>query len=221
MTEIPKQDDFDPIAFGARLAEAIFPEKPSLFASRIGLPHTTVSKYIRGQVAGPQLDVVARMAEGLGESLDWLVFGRGQGKVAGEVVRVPRFDATLAAGAGSWNEGKRRLDDMPFTPAFFQKKLGRSSGAGFAVLEARGDSMAPKIADGDLLLIDEGDTRITDGIFAFLLDDEARVKRIRRKLGGVSIISDNPDYETEEVPSDQLDRLTVIGRVRWVGSVVG
>ena len=110
---------------------------------------------------------------------------------------------------------------MPFTPAFFQKKLGRSSGAGFAVLEARGDSMAPKIADGDLLLIDEGDTRITDGIFAFLLDDEARVKRIRRKLGGVSIISDNPDYETEEVPSDQLDRLTVIGRVRWVGSVVG
>lgn len=214
------QTDFDPAAFGRRLHEAIFPEKPSNFAARIGLPHATVSKYVRGQVQGPQLDVVARMAAGLGVSLDWLVFGRGEGQTAGDVIRVARYDATLAAGSGSWNEGKRKLDDIPFTPAFFQKRLNRSSGSGFAVLEARGDSMEPSISDGDLLLLDENDTRLVDGVFAFLIDDEARVKRFRKGIDGVTIMSDNPVYAPEQLASDQLDRIKIIGRVRWIGRVV-
>lgn len=218
--EINAQTGFDPAAFGRRLAETIFPEKPSNFATRIGLPHATVSKYIRGQVQGPQLDVVARMAEGLGVSLDWLVFGHGEGQTAGDIIRVPRFDATLAAGAGSWNEGKRRLDDIPFTPAFFQKRLGRLSGSGFSVLEASGDSMEPGISDGDLLLIDEQDVRLSDGVFAFVLDEEARVKRFRRRIDGVTILSDNPAYPPEELALDALDRITVIGRIRWVGKVL-
>lgn len=219
--EIANQLGFDPAGFGKRLAEAIFPEKPSNFAARIGLPHATVSKYIGGKVAGPQLDVVARMAEGLGESLDWLVFGRGEGAApSGDVIRVTRYDATLAAGAGSWNEGKRRLDDIPFTPAFFQKRLNKPSGAGFAVLTAAGDSMEPGISDGDLLLIDETDTRIIDGVFAFVLDGEARVKRFRKRLDGVTIMSDNPAYGAEELAADQLGLITIIGRVRWVGRVL-
>lgn len=221
MSELDPQVDFDLDGFSRRLAEAVSPERPTAFAARIGLPHNTVSKYMRGVGAtGPKLDIVARMAEGAGVSLDWLVFGRGDGDRGGDLIRVARYDATLAAGAGSWNEGKRRLDDIPFTPGFFQKKLGRTSGAGFAVLEARGDSMEPGISDGDLLLIDEADTRIIDGVFAFVLDDEARVKRFRRRIDGVSILSDNVAYGAEDLTTDQLDRVKIIGRVRWVGKVL-
>lgn len=213
--------DFDADGFAKRLAEAIAPEKPTHFAHRIGLPPTTVSKYLRaGASNGPRLDIVARMAEGAGTSIDWLVWGRGDGGAESDVIRVARYDATLAAGAGSWNDGKRRLDDIPFTPGFFQKRLNRPSGAGFAVLTAMGDSMAPKIADGDLLLIDETDTRIFDGVFAFVLDGEARVKRFRKRMDGLTIISDNPAYPSEELAADQLGRLNIIGRVRWVGSVM-
>lgn len=221
MTDFDAPVAFDLEGFSRRLAEAMSPEKPTAFAQRMGLPHGTVSKYLRaGGSTGPRLDIVARMAEGLGTSIDWLVFGRGDGEGGGDLIRVARYDATLAAGAGSWNEGRVRLDDMPFTQGFFQKKLGRSSGAGFAVLEARGDSMEPGISDGDLLLVDENDTRIIDGVFAFVLDDEARVKRFRRRMEGVTIISDNPLYEPEDLPSDQLARVNVIGRVRWVGKVL-
>ncbi len=162
---------------------------------------------------------MAKIAEAAGTTIDWLVWGRGEG-VTADVIRVARYDATLAAGAGSWNDGKRRLDDIPFTPGFFQKRLNRPSGAGFAVLTAMGDSMAPKIADGDLLLIDENETRIIDGVFAFVLDGEARVKRFRRRMDGITIISDNPAYGSEDLPADQLGRLNIIGRVRWVGSVM-
>ncbi len=213
--------DFDAEGFAKRLAEAIWPEKPTRFAQRVNLPSTTVSKYLRaGGANGPRLDIVAAMAAGAGVSIDWLVWARGDGKSAGGVIRVPRYDATLAAGAGSWNEGKRRLDDIPFTETFFQKRFGRPSGTGFAVLTASGDSMETKISDGDLLLIDETDTRIVDGVLAFVLDGEARVKRFRRGIDGVSIMSDNPVYPEERLPLDQLDRINVIGRVRWVGSVL-
>lgn len=221
MIEHVHDPEFDFEGFARRLAEAIWPEKPSAFAQRAGVSSGLISKYLRGAGAsGHRLDIVAKIADAAGVSLDWLVWGRGEGKVAGEVVRVPRFDATVAAGAGSWNEGKRRLDDIPFTPAFFQKRLGRQSGAGFAVLEACGDSMEPGISNGDLLLIDERDARLSDGVFAFVLDEEARVKRFRRRVDGVTIVSDNPAYPPEEVATESLDRITVIGRVRWVGKVL-
>lgn len=214
--------DFDMDGFARRLAEAMAPEKPTAFAQRLGLPHGTVSKYLRaGGTTGPRLDIVARMVEGLeNTSLDWLVFGRGEASDTGDVIRVARYDATLAAGAGSWNEGRRRVGDMPFSRDFFLKRLGRPSGAGFSVLEAAGDSMLTTIHDGDPLLVDENDNRITDGVFAFVLDGEARVKRFRRTLSGLTIISDNPVYPTEELPTDQLDRISIIGRVRWVGQVI-
>lgn len=213
--------EFDFEGFARRLSEAIWPEKPTAFAQRAGVSSGLISKYLRaGGSSGHRLDIVAKIADAAGVSLDWLVWGRGDGEPVGEVVRVPRFDATLAAGAGSWNEGKRRLDDIPFTPAFFQKRLGRTSGAGFAVLEASGDSMEPSISNGDLLLVDEGDVRLSDGVFAFVLDEEARVKRFRKRIDGVTIISDNPIYPPEELASEALDRIKLIGRIRWVGKVL-
>lgn len=221
MTDQDHDPEFDFEGFAKRLSEAIWPEKPTAFAVRAGVSSGLMSKYLGARgTSGPRLDIVAKIAKAAGASLDWLVWGQGDGISAGAVVRVPRFDATLAAGAGSWNEGKRHLDDIPFTPAFFQKRLGRPSGAGFAVLEASGDSMEPGISDGDLLLVDEGDARLSDGVFAFVLDEEARVKRFRKRIDGITIISDNPAYPPEELQTEALDRITLIGRIRWVGKVV-
>lgn len=221
MIDQPFDPEFDYDGFAKRLAEAISPEKVTAFASRTGIPHGTVSKYLRARGGfGPRLDIVAKMAAAAGTSIDWLVYARGDGEPAkADTVQIPRFDATLAAGAGSWNEGRRRLDDIPFTRSFLQKRLGRSSTMGLAMLDAAGDSMEPLIADGDLLLVDENDRRIRDGVFAFLLDDEARVKRFRRTMGGVVITSDNPAYADEELAAEDMSRLNIIGRVRWCGRV--
>lgn len=212
--------DFDYEGFGRRLAEAIAPEKITPFAARAGVPQATVSKYLRARGGfGPRLDIVSRLASTAGVSLDWLVYERGDGQIDRNTVKIPRYDATLAAGAGSWNEGRRRLDEIPFTRSFLQKRLGRTSTAGLSMLEAAGDSMEPHIMDGDLLMIDENDRRLSDGIFAFVLDEDARVKRFRRTFDGVTIISDNPAYPEEHLTADQLNRLNLIGRVRWFGRV--
>ena len=214
--------EFDYPGFGRRLSEAMFPEKITAFAERVGVPQGTVSKYVRGQGTAPRLDIAAHLAKATGCTLEWLVWGQGDG-VAGEsdFVKIPRYDATLAAGAGSWNEGRRRLDDIPFTRDFLLKRLNRTSTAGLSVLTARGDSMAPNIADGALLLIDEADRRLTDAVFAFVLDGDARLKRFRRTLTGWTIVSDNPLYPPENISDSDLGRVQIIGRLLWVAQLVG
>jgi transcriptional regulator with XRE-family HTH domain len=206
--------NFDVGGFAQRVREAMFPEKITAFATRIGMPQATVSKILSGTaVGGPRLDIAARIAEGLGCSLDWLVYGRGDGESAQNLVRIPRFDAQLAAGAGAWNDGRLKVEDVPFTQAFLREQLGRLTAASLAVLTARGDSMEPTIADRAWVIIDEAEQEPFDAVFAFVLAGEARVKRFRRLTDGLMLISDNDAYPPEVVKGDELSKLQVIGRV--------
>lgn len=214
MNDLEFDPDFDYGGFGRRLQEAMSPEKPTSFAARTGIPQNTVSKYIRGAgSAGPRLDIVAKMASALGCSLDWLVWGKGGGpEDDADIVRLPRFKATLAAGAGSWNDGRQLVDYMPFNLSFLRDRLGRTSTKGLIVLEAKGDSMFPTIHDSELVVVDEEDQRVVDGIMAFVLDGDARIKRFRKLIDGLTIISDNPSYEPETVTGPALKKLQIIGK---------
>jgi len=208
--------------FGQRLRDAIFPEKPTAFANRIGVNQPTLFKYLKPPPNfSPSLEIIARIAKGAGCSIDYLATGRGDApQVDDEVVKIPRYDVALAAGAGSWNERKRKLDDIPFTRAFLLNRLFRTSTKGLAVVTAKGDSMERTIMDGALVLIDEDDRSLVDGVMAFVLDGEARIKRFRKTIHGVQILSDNPAYPPELVENSDLDRIQVIGRAKWVGQLV-
>lgn len=209
----------DMSGFGARLREAIAPEKPTAFASRIGVAQPTLFKYLKPPPNfSPSLEIVARIAAGAGTSIDYLATGRGEGpSPESDIVKIPRYAATLAAGAGSWNDGRQKIEDVPFTRSFLQDQLRRSSAANLSIVQGRGDSMFPTFGDGASLMIDEGERDIIDDILAFTLDGEARVKRFRRLTSGVMIISDNPAYPPETVEGRDLKRINIIGRLRWVG----
>lgn len=212
--------DFDYEGFAKRLSEAIFPEKPSTFASRVGVAHPTLLKYLKAGGTSPRLDIASALARAAGVTIDWLVWGEGDAPAQEDFVKVPRYDVTLAAGHGRWLDGRHRLDDIPFTSAFLRKHLNRTGTAGLSVLESHGDSMFPTIADGALVLVDELDQRITDGIFAFVHDGDARLKRFRRSFTGITIISDNDAYPPETLDTAQFDQLQIIGRVRWVSQTL-
>lgn len=208
--------DFDYGGFSARLKEAIFPEKPTSFAKRAGLPQGTVFKYLSaGGATAPRIDIVSRMAEATGVTLDWLIHGRGDGPQDQAVARVPRFDVQLAAGAGSWNEGRLHLEDVPLTRSFLEQ-LGRQNSANLAILQARGDSMEPTIADRGLVVVDQSITRPFDAVFAFVLAGEARVKRFRRLADGLMLISDNTAYPPETLKTTDMKPLQIIGQVLGV-----
>lgn len=212
----------DMAGFGERLREAIAPEKPTHFAERIGVAQPTLFKYLKAPPNfSPSLEIVARIAAGAGTTIDYLATGSGDAPNRdADLVRVPRYAATLAAGAGSWNDGRQKIEDIPFTRAFMLQNFQRSSASKLSIVEARGDSMAPTFGDGALLMIDEAETDLIDDILAFTLDGEARVKRFRRLTSGVMIISDNPAYPPETVEGRDMKRVTIIGRLRWIGQAL-
>ena len=80
---------------------------------------------------------------------------------------------------------------------------------------ASGDSMAPSIEDGDLLIIDTGRTDIRhSGIFVFTVNNQWRCKRINLRLdGSLDIISDNNSYPTENLCPDTSLEVIIKGRV--------
>lgn len=204
--------------FGDRLREAISPEKPTAFAERINVASPTLFKYLKPpRNFSPSLEIVARIAAGAGCSIDYLATGRGEAPAPDTgLVKIPRYNVSLAAGAGKWNEGRVKIEDVPFTRGFILERLGRSSALGLSVLEARGDSMEPTIHDRAHVLVDELDTTLYDDIFAFLLDGEARIKRFQRQTSGLAIISDNSAYPVETISHEELSRVQVLGRALWV-----
>jgi repressor LexA len=80
-----------------------------------------------------------------------------------------------------------------------------SGGEHFA-LEIRGDSMIEAgIFDGDTVLIRRGDTADSGDIVVALVDDEeATLKRLRRRGASIALESANPAYETRIFGPDRI-----------------
>ena len=86
-----------------------------------------------------------------------------------------------------------------------QQMLG--SGRNHYALEVKGDSMIDAgINDGDIVVIEEGDTADNGDIVVALVEGhEATLKRIRKKGGMIALEAANPAYETRVFRADQVD----------------
>jgi len=133
-------------------------------------------------------------------------------------VLVPRLDIGASAGHGALTDEERALGPLAFRAAWL-RRVGSGNAAALSVIQVRGDSMTPLLADGDDILVDtaDGADRLRDGIYVLRHDDVLMVKRIAvnpsdRRL---TIRSDNPHYPSW--PDCDPGSLTVIGRVLWSG----
>lgn len=207
-----------------RILEIIGGQSARNFAKLAGVNDGTLRSILKG--SRPSIDIVIQIAKAGNVNIDWLATGNGPkdtsdaaiGRV-GDYIGIPRVSAHLSAGNGHWNEQSIEiLDHIPFTQEFLNRKLGRVTPDGLIILEADGDSMSPTIADGDLIMVDQKVERITDGIYAFLLNDMALIKRLRRSVSGdIDVISDNPHYENERLNADEFQQFSLIGKVVWSG----
>jgi len=214
-----EEDIFAARGFAERLDQALGRHEKGVIARRSRIAPSTLSKYLSG-TAEPGAFKAARLAESLGVSVTWLISGKGlpNAEAAG-YVGVPIYDVRLAAGAASFAQGARVIGEAPFDLALL-RMLGRPTGEGLGVFESDGDSMVPTIPDGARVLVDLRDNRLREGVFAFRLDDELRIKRLRRVGEGVEIISDNERYRPERLEGHDLERFAVIGRAWWMGTML-
>ena len=137
-----------------------------------------------------------------------------------EVIKLPE----LAAGNGNSRRG--------FTPSVIEGTLGRRSSSGpiadddgnrpvavpvmgridmlgpgeHYALEVRGDSMVDAgILDGDMALIQRNETADTGDIVVALIDDEeATLKRFRRRGASIALEPANSAYEVRILPPNRV-----------------
>ena len=80
-----------------------------------------------------------------------------------------------------------------------------------------GDSMYPKIEDGDKIVVHKQSSVDSGQIAVVLIDGEdAVVKKVKYGKDWVDLISINPEYKTRHFEKEELERLRVLGLVRQI-----
>lgn len=86
----------------------------------------------------------------------------------------------------------------------------------FFGLQIKGDSMEPKISDGDVVIVRKQET-VENGEIAVVLinGDDATVKKFYKTDAGIKLVSTNPTYDPFFFTPDEVNTLpvSVIGKV--------
>ena len=134
-----------------------------------------------------------------------------------DIVRIPRFspEASMGHGSAVYPDDELVLDYMPVSRTWLRQNVSCSAFRNLQIITGRGDSMAPTIENGDILLVDTGIERVVgDAIYALNIGGDLYVKRIQRNLdGGLIVISDNKEYEKMFIPKSDIENVRIIGRV--------
>ncbi|UHD16861.1 S24 family peptidase [Thiocapsa bogorovii] len=212
-------------------------ETLAAFASRIGVRSQDINNW---KTRGIPRTKQKRVADALGWTLDDLLSEDDtlvlEPRSSASPTRHPEIRETATgypAPGGRWlrlpqrrmtvdpETGSLSLDDTSAGPTCSEPWVARAKVCteNLALLEAHGDTMAPLIRDGDLLVVDLNDREIAEGaVFVVRYGGALRSRRIDLRYDGSLILrcEDQARYPDELVPRADRDRhVQVIGRVLW------
>ncbi|MDR2487920.1 MAG: helix-turn-helix domain-containing protein [Desulfovibrio sp.] len=131
-----------------------------------------------------------------------------------ELVHIPKVRALVCAGGGSY-----AVEALPMASYLFPRRqlarMGRPESMVF--MDVVGDSMEPGVQDGDMVLVDQSNTRISpEAILAVGIEDAIYLKRVETCGNRLVLRADNAAYADMELYGDELDSFRVIGKVVWL-----
>jgi len=217
----------DKDAFFARLAEAIQSQPSNReLASKCEISEGTVRRYLRGETY-PPLDTLRDIAEATGYHLSWIADGTGPKRIdeheivtfsedgpdPSEYTYIPRYNVAASCGGGAIVDAEAIQEHLAFRTGWVSSMGPKDH---LALIAITGDSMAPSLQDGDVVMLNMNDRDIKDGsVYAIQLDGTLLVKRLRRRLdGSILVISDNPSIADEILPPG-APAPNIIGRIIW------
>ena len=197
-------------------------------AQRSGLHFNTVGRIERG-VSDASLEQLYVMALALGvepAELNPFQSPRPTDQLSSGLddevfVLVELLDVRVSAGNGAINSSQEHMGRFAFSRSWMARKGVKPAFA--RIVRARGDSMADKINDGDILLVDTATRSLDqDGVYVIQLEGHDYVKLLQRDFstGGLQIISYNPAYKPQVLSAEQAAELHISGRVVWHGGEI-
>lgn len=177
----------------------------------LDIQKAAISKYENGR-AEPSTEVLKKMSAYFGVSIDYLL-GNSPAKLSaqklGRGVRIPVLGRVVA---GIPIEAVEEiLDYEEITPEL------AATGEFFA-LQVKGDSMLPKLEEGDVVIVKkQADVETGDIAIVLVNGDEATIKQVKKVNGGIMLYGFNPDvYEPHFYSNQQIEELPV----RILGKVI-
>ncbi|HBQ7927579.1 TPA: helix-turn-helix transcriptional regulator [Klebsiella pneumoniae] len=195
----------------------------------VGVSQAAIQKIETGRAA--QTTKLLDIAKALRVRPEWLSSGTGAMRADGDddkkpshinhdVFRVDILDLAVSAGPGIVNqEFVEILHSVEYAPAEARHMFDGRKAENIRIINVRGDSMSGTIEPGDLLFVDISVKSFDgDGIYAFLYDDTAHIKRLQKMKDKLLVISDNKSYAAwDPIEKDEMNRVFVFGKV--IGSM--
>lgn len=193
-------------------------------ARRTNIPYPTLAGIENGdQGSSTRLHAIA---EALGVTVSWLETGKGprsESVASAESgwADITGYAQSVGLGKGAEAQEYAETHKLKFRADSLQRK--RLNPSKLHVMYGDGDSMQPRVAQGDAILFDESDKSPRDGkLFVIEWNGEIYVKRCEVIDDIVYFRADNPagdhHWKKPKRVDSARDPINIIGRVRWIGS---
>lgn len=175
-------------------------------ADMVGVSEGTVSRWESGEIANMKRDKIMDYAKALKISPAVIMGWEDDGKVS-HGKRIPVFDRVAAGIPIDAIEDVVEWEEIPEDLARTGEYFG---------LRIKGDSMMPRIAEGDVVIVkQQPDAETGDIVIVRINGDYATCKKLAKHATGISLISFNPMYEpmcfsNEEILSKPVE---ILGKV--------
>lgn len=181
------------------------------FARQFGVAQNTVSNWENGNRL-LDTDTANKIADFFGVSVDYLL-GREPAPEGAPAPSRPGSKWIPVLGRVAAGTPIEAVEDILDYEEIDAKTA--ASGEYFA-LQIKGQSMEPRIKDGDVVIIrKQNDCNSGDIAVVLVNGDEATVKRIKKRPEGIMLIPSNPAYEPMFYSNEDIEKLpvTIIGKV--------
>lgn len=175
-------------------------------AKRIGVHESSISKYEKGVVDFP-LSKISDLSRVLNVSEAYLMGWEDEAKESNQGIKVPVLGSVPAGIPITAIEDIIDYEEIP--------KSWSNQGEFFG-LRIKGNSMYPKLENGDVVIVKKQSTADNgDVVIAMVNGDDATCKRYKRTDAGIMLTSDNSEYSPMFYTNEQIQSLpvTIIGKV--------
>ncbi|XBX05273.1 S24 family peptidase [Enterocloster clostridioformis] len=182
---------------------------------KVGVGKSTVRKWENGMIANMKRDKIAKIAKVFGVSPSYLLgWDNNVGPITNGTKQKRPGISINVLGRVAAGVPIEAIEDVIDTEEISDEM---ASGGYFFGLQIHGDSMEPKMSEGDVVIVrQQNDAESGEIVIAMVNGDEATCKRLRKYDGGIMLLSNNPKYEPMIFTSEDI----VNKPVRIIGKVV-
>ena len=193
-------------------------KSPNAVAKDLGFSSGSVTEWKNGRL--PRGNTLKKIADYFGVTVESLLSSPEKEKTPDlrpnayildkeDVYMIPVFES-VSAGFGAFAQDCI----IEYTPLYISSP---GEAAETICIKVRGDSMYPKIEDGDIIQVHRQESIDSGTIAVVLLDgEEGLVKRVEYGPDWIELHSINPMYKTMRFDGEEVLRLRVLGAVRKI-----